>query len=86
MKQIIYRLINTIKKVLVVKKRLKLDSSDSPLISALRKENQANVCEFKVSLVYSGSSRTDKSTHSEILSQKQNITKPNNNTKEPPKK
>lgn len=31
MKQNIYRLINTIKKVLVVKKRLKLDSSDTAL-------------------------------------------------------
>ena len=41
------------------------------LIPALGRQRQADLCEFKASIVYKVSSRTARATHRETLSQKQ---------------
>jgi hypothetical protein len=40
------------------------------IIPVLRRLRQADSCEFKVTLVYKGSSRTARATHRETLTQK----------------
>jgi hypothetical protein len=46
-----------------------------PLIPALRRQRQADLCEFKVSLVYRMSSRTARATHRNSLSQNKQTNK-----------
>jgi hypothetical protein len=45
-----------------------------PLIPALRRQRQADLCEFEASLLYRVSSKTDKAIHRETKSQKTNQT------------
>jgi hypothetical protein len=49
------------------------------LIPALRRQMQADLCEFKASLVYRVNSRTARATQRNLVSKKQNKTKQNKN-------
>jgi hypothetical protein len=54
----------------------------TPLIPALRRQKQADLCEFKASMVYRVSSWTDRATQRNPVSKNKNKNKPKDKKKE----